>query len=335
MLWIIISVIVVICLVLISAFFSSAEMAFISINRAVVKEKAREGEKHAIILDRLLQNPENVISAIVIGNNLVNILASIIAGTIATIFFGNIGIGIATVVMILLIIIFGENTPKSFGIRNMRFALRAARPLAFITKIFHPLVLLLTSISNVLIRLVGGKGRSRSIITEREIMAMMRLGETEGTIARDEREMVKVVFKFDETNASEVYTPSEKVVFIQENDTIADLIQKSIQTGFSRFPVWRNNLDDIIGMVHVKDSLIVTEKNISVKSIMRPILKIDTSMKVDDVLRIMKAKKTHLALLQTADGKTRGLVSMEDLIEEIFGEIADEHDVGAAPIEKR
>jgi putative hemolysin len=331
MLWIIIGILVVICLILLSAFFSSAEMAFISINRAVIKEKAREGNKHAIILDRLLQKPENVISAIVIGNNLVNILASIIAGTIATILFGNIGIGIATVVMILLVIIFGESTPKSYGIRNMRFALRVARPLAFVTKILHPLVLLLTSISNGLIRLVGGKGRSRSIITEREIMAMMRLGEAEGTIARDEREMVKDVFKFDETHASEVYTPNENVVFLQENDTIADLIQKSIQTGYSRFPVYRNNLDDIIGMVHVKDTLAVTEKNVPMKSIIRPILKIDSSMKIDDVLRIMKAKKTHLALLQTTDGKTRGLVSMEDLIEEIFGEIADEHETGASP----
>src|SRR4030042_2491496 len=180
MLWIIIGIVVILCLLLFSAFFSSAEMAFISINRAMVKEKARDGEKHAIILDRLLQNPENVISAIVIGNNLVNILASIIAGTIATIIFGNIGIGIATIVMILLVIIFGESTPKSFGIRNMRFALRVARPLAFVTMIFHPVVLLLTSISNGLIRLVGGKGRSRSIITEREIMAMMRLGAAVG-----------------------------------------------------------------------------------------------------------------------------------------------------------
>ncbi|HIH28953.1 MAG TPA: HlyC/CorC family transporter [Thermoplasmata archaeon] len=335
MFWIIISIVVIICLILLSAFFSSAEMAFISINRAVVKEKARDGEKHAIILDRLLQKPENVVSAIVIGNNLVNILASIIAGTIATISFGNIGIGIATVVMILLVIIFGESTPKSFGIRNMRFALRVARPLAFITKVFHPVVLLLTSISNVLIRLIGGKNRSRSIITEREIMAMMRLGEAEGTIERDEREMVKGVFKFDETHVSEVYTPNDKVVFLQENDTIADLIQKSIQTGFSRFPVWRNNLDDIIGMVHVKDSFTVTEKSMPVKSIMRPILKIDSSMKVDDVLRIMKAQKTHLALLQTAEGKTRGLVSMEDVIEEIFGEIADEHDTGSVSLEKK
>ena len=332
MFWIIISIFVIICLIVISAFFSSAEMAFISVNRAVVKEKAREGDKHAIILDRLLQKPENVVSAIVIGNNLVNILASIIAGTVSTIVFGNIGIGIATVVMMLLVIIFGESTPKSFGIRNMRFALRVARPLSFVTKIFHPLVLLLTSISTVLIRLVGGKSRSRAIITEREIMAMMRLGEAEGTIERDEREMVKGVFKFDETHVSEVYTPNEDVVFLQENDTLADLMQKSIQTGFSRFPVYRDNLDDVIGMVHVKDTLAVMEKNVSVKSIIRPILKIDSSMKVDDVLRIMKAQKTHLALLQTLDGKTKGLVSMEDLIEEIFGEIADEHETGSAPL---
>jgi putative hemolysin len=328
MIWIIIGIVVILCLLLFSAFFSSAEMAFISINRAVVKEKAREGEKHAIILDRLLQKPENVISAIVIGNNLVNILASIIAGTITTMVFGNIGIGIATVVMILLVIIFGESAPKSFGIRNMRFALRVARPLAFVTRILHPLVVLLTGISNVLVRLVGGKSKSRSIITEKEIMAMMRLGEAEGTIARDEREMVKDVFEFDETHVSEVFTPKENVVFLQENDTIASLVEKSIQTGFSRFPVCRANLDDIIGMVHVKDTLGMIDKNISVKSIMRPILKIDSSMKIDDALRLMKAEKTHLALLQTIDGKTKGLVSMEDLIEEIFGEIADEHEMG-------
>lgn len=326
MLWIIISIFVIIILVLLSAFFSSAEMAFVSINRAIVKEKAREGDKQAIILDRLLRNPENVISAIVIGNNLINILASIIAGTIANMIFGNLGIGIATVIMMFVVIIFSESTPKSFGIRNMRFALRVARPLALITSIFHPLAVLLMSISDFLIRLVGGRSKHRSIITEKEIMAMMRLGEAEGTIARDEREMVKEVFEFDETSAAEVYTPKESIVFLQENDTVANLIQKSIETGFSRFPVCRTNLDDISGMVHVKDALVITDKNSTVKSIMRPILRIDSNMKVDDVLRLMKAEKTHLALLQTANGKTKGLVSMEDLIEEIFGEIADEHE---------
>jgi putative hemolysin len=335
MIWIIISIIVIFFLIFLSALFSSAEMAFVSINRAGVKEKAQEGDKHAIILDHLLQKPQNVISAIVIGNNLINIFASIIAGTVATILFGNIGIGVATVVMTILVIIFGESAPKSFGMRNIRFALRIARLLAFITKIFYPLVLLLTSISNGLIRLVGGTVKGRSIVTEKEIMAMMRLGEAEGTIATDEREMVKEVFEFDETKASEVYTPLDKIVFLQENNTIEQLIQKTIETGYSRFPIYRENLDDIIGMVHVKDTFVIKEKNTLLKSIMRPILKIETSMKVDDVLRMMKAKKTHLALLQTSEGKTKGLISMEDLIEEIFGEIADEHDIRRSRLDKK
>jgi putative hemolysin len=327
MLWIILSIIVIICLVCISAFFSSAEMAFVSINRAVVRDKAREGDKHAQILDRLLQKPNNVISAIVIGNNLANIFASILAGAVTTIIFGNIGIGIATVVMMFVVIIFCEITPKNFGLHNIRLSLRFARPLALITWMFHPLVVLVASISNGLIQIAGGKKRGRSLVTEKEIMAMMRLGEAEGTIERDEREMVNEVFEFDETRAYEIYTTKDKVVFIHENDTLANLIQKSISTGFSRFPVYRNDLDDIIGMVHVKDTLNKADKNMQVKSIMRPMLKIDSNMKADDILRIMKSKKTHLALLQTADGKTKGLLSMEDLIEEIFGEIADEHDL--------
>ena len=334
MIWILIGIITVIFLICISAFFSGSEMAFVSVNRAVIKEKAKEGDKHAQILDKLLHTPDDVISAIVIGNNLVNILASIISGALATIAFGNIGIGIATVVMMFILIIFSEVAPKSFGIHNMRLALRVARPLAITTKLLHPIVVLVKGISNGLIRLVGGKGK-RATITEKEIMAMMKLGEAEGTIARDEREMVKEVFEFDETRAYEVYTPKEKAVFLQENDSIETLIQTSIKTGFSRFPVYRNDHDDVVGMVHIKDTLLLSDKKIPVKSIMRPILKVDCSTKVDDVLRMMKGKKTHLALLQTADGRTRGLVSMEDLIEEIFGEIVDEHDTDFVVSEKK
>lgn len=327
MIWIVLSIIVIICLVCISAFFSSAEMAFVSINRAVVKDKLQEGDKHAIVLDRLLQKPDMVISAIVIGNNLVNIFASILTGTVATLLFGNIGIGIATVLMMFVIIIFGESTPKSFGFQNMNFALRISKVLAFITWLFHPFVFLVAKIADGLILMTGGKKHGRSRVTEKEILAMMRLGEEQGTIERDEREMVKGVFKFDETRAYEIYTKKENVVFIQENTSLKDLIQTSISSGFSRFPVFRADFDDIVGMVHVKDSLKIDDKAVSVKSIMRPMLKIDSNMKADDLLRLMKSKKTHLALLLTADGKTKGLVSMEDVIEEIFGEIVDEHDL--------
>ncbi len=326
MMWIIFGVLTIVFLIIVSAFFSSSEMAFVSINKAVIVDKARKGDKKAKILGELLKNPDNVISAIVIGNNLVNIFASILAGVIATSIFGNIGIGIATVVMMLLVLIFSEATPKAFGIKNENLALKVARPLSIITKLFHPMVVSLNYISNGLISLLGGKKRE-AVVTEHEIMAMMRLGEEEGTIEKDEREMVNDVFEFDETHVYEIYTPKGKVEFIHESDTTEDLIQKSIKTGFSRFPTYGKDLNDIVGMVHVKDSLIIEDTSLQVKNIMRKILKIDSSMKIDDVFREMKRNKTHLALLQDRDGKTLGLVSMEDLIEEIFGEISDEHDV--------
>jgi len=326
MLWIILGIVVVVFLIGVSAFFSSAEMAFVSVNRAVIADKARDGDKRAKSLETLLQHPDNVISAIVIGNNLVNIFAAIVAGAVATALFGNLGIGIATVVMMFLVIIFSESAPKAFGMYNEKLALRIARPLKVITKMFHPLVVFVTSISNVLIRVVGGKKKRKAVVTENEIMAMMRLGEAEGTIETDEREMVNEVFEFDETRAYEVYIPKKQVAFIHENETVRDLIKKSIKTGFSRFPVYRKNRDDVVGMVHVKDTLIVKDETMPVKNIMRKILKVDSGMKVDDVLREMKRRKTHLALLQTREGKTKGLISMEDLIEEVFGEIADEHD---------
>ena len=328
MIWIIAGVVVVGFLIFCSAFFSSVEMAFVSLDRAAIADKARAGDKRARILRRLLKKPDEVISAIVIGNNLVNIFASILSGAIVTEVFGSLGYGIfvATVMMFFLVLIFGEATPKAFGINNEKLALRVVRSLAFIRWLFHPLVMFLTGVSNQFISLIGGHEKRPAVVTEREIMAMMRLGEEEGTIHADEREMVNEVFEFDETRAYEIHTTRDKVVFIHQKATVDELIQMSIDTGFSRFPVFRRNIDDVVGMVHVKDSLNLEDTSIPVKQIMRPILKIDLSMKADDVFRAMKEHKTHLALLQDRHGTTLGLLSMEDLIEEIFGEIADEHD---------
>ncbi|MEA3458020.1 MAG: CBS domain-containing protein, partial [Candidatus Thermoplasmatota archaeon] len=181
-------------------------------------------------------------------------------------------------------------------------------------------------VSAGLLSLTGRNDKKNDDVTEDEIMAMMRLGEEEGTIEKDERDMVEDVFEFDETIVDEVDMPKHKVVFIHENDTIEKLIEKAVKTGFSRFPVYRKNFDDIVGMVHIKDSLSIKDTSLTVKSIMRDVLKIDPDMKADDVFRKMKRSKTHLALLLDKYGKTIGLVSMEDLIEEIFGEISDEHD---------
>jgi len=328
MTWIIVGIISIIFLIILSAFFSSSELAIISINRAVIREKARKGDRRAQLLDKLLQNPDTVVSAIVIGNNLVNVLASILAGAISTQIFGNIGLGIATAVMTLLLLVFGEITPKSVGIRNEKFALRVARPVYVITRFFGPFSIGLISLSRFISKNIFGKKEVNPPVTEEEIMAMMRLGEEEGTIKKDERELVNEVFEFDETKVDEVRVPKKEVVYLDENDTIQDLIDKSIETGFSRFPVCKNgNINKIVGMVHIKDALAVKDKNMPVKKIMRDILKVGPGMKADDVLREMQRKKVHIAVVKDRRNRVKGIVTMEDLIEEIFGEITDEHDI--------
>ena len=326
MIWILLSCVIIIILLMISAFFSGSEMAFISVNRALIIDKARKGNQQAKTLEKMLKNPDEVVSSIVIGNNIVNIFASVLAGYVATSLFGNIGIGIATVMMFFLVIVFSESTPKAFGRKNEKWVLRSAKALHFCSLVFYPFVILLNHISTFLLKILGEKKSKSDMITEDEIMAMMRLGEEEGTIETDEREMVSDVFEFDETIADDVDRPRHSVVFINQNETIENLVKKSIQTGYSRFPVFRKNYDDVVGMVHVKDTLAEEDHSKKVKTIMRRVMKIKPGAKADDVFRKMKQHRTHLALLQNKHGKTIGLLSMEDLVEEIFGDIRDEHD---------
>lgn len=326
MIFILISIVTIIFLIILSAFFSGSEMALISVDRALVIDKARKGNEQAKNLQVLLEKPDHVISAIVIGNNIVNIFASVLAGYVATEIFGNIGIGLATVSMFFLVILFSEATPKAFGRKNEKWALRSAKALLIFTKIFHPTVVIVEYFSSGILRLLGENPKKNDDITEDKIMAMMRLGEEEGTIEPDEREMVHDVFEFDETIADEVDMPLHKIEFLNQNDTIQTLIAKSLKTGFSRFPVYRKNYDDIVGMVHIKDALAIKDHSKKVKEIMRGVLKVDASMKADDIVRKMKQARTHIALVQDKTGKTVGLISMEDLIEEIFGDISDEHD---------
>ncbi|MCD6223149.1 MAG: HlyC/CorC family transporter [Thermoplasmata archaeon] len=325
MIWILVVILIVI-LVLFSAFFASAEMAFVSADRIAIEERALNGDKNAKILRSLLEKPDEVISAIVVGNNIVNISASILAGSLAIHIFGNAGVGIATAIMTLLIIIFGEATPKSFGINNTDFALRISKYLWATRKIFYPVAKAFSYISNAIVSALGKKEGRKAIVTENEIKAMLDLGVKYGTIEKDEKELVEEVFDFDETRAIEVYVPREKMVCLHEDDTIEELIKKAVETGYSRFPVYRDNLDDIVGMVHVKDALLKDGK-MKVKEIMRDILKINPGMKIDDVLREMQRRKVHMAIIQSKEGRTLGIVTLEDLIEELFGEIVDEHDV--------
>jgi len=326
MIWILLGLIAIVFCIVLSALFSGAEMAFISVSRARVRELTKKGDSRANTLDNLMKAPDEVVSAIVVGNNIVNIFASVIAGAIATTVFGDIGIGIATALMTMIIVIFCEVTPKAFGINNEKMAIRIARPLHILTMILYPVSVALTAVSNAIIVLAHGKNHRRTAVTEGEIRAMLELGEEEGTIKKDEREMVNEIFDFDETQAGEVHVPRRDIVFLQEEDSIKKLVQTSLGTGYSRFPVYRENIDDIVGLVHIKDTLAVDDRQQPISTILREVLKIRAGMKADDVLREMQRRKVHLAVMQGEDGLTLGLVTLEDLIEEVFGEITDEHD---------
>jgi putative hemolysin len=325
MILIIVGLILIIILILLSAFFSGAEMAFVSVNKAVVRKKAKHGNKNAKILYKLLENPKRVVNSIVVGNNLVNILASVIAGAIATEYFGNMGIGIATAIMTFMVVIFAEVTPKALGIKNERFLLKIAKPLYVLTLVVYPFAVLLVHISNSLLSVVGRKNQI-SEVTEEEIKAIVELGAEEGALEKDEMELVSEALDFDDTRALEIHVPRKSIVSFRENDTISNLIRTSIKTGFSRFPIYRGNIDNITGMVHVKDTLNVESKRLPLFKIKRDILKIRSGMKADDILQEMRRAKKHLAVIQSDTGKTLGIVTMEDLIEELFGEISDEHD---------
>ncbi len=313
-------------LIFLSAFFAAAEMAFVSTDRIKLRDRTAKGDKNAVLLEKLLDESDEVVSAVVICNNLVNITASIIAGTIAVYLLGNLGAGIAAAVMTLLIVVFGEAMPKAFGINNQKFALQVSRPLYIIRKAFHPVVKTFTFVSDAFLKVMGKEERGQLIITEEEIKTMLDLGVEVGTIKSDERTLVREVFDFDETRVREVFVPRQQIVGLQGNSNVGNLMKKSMETGYSRFPVFGKNKDDIRGIVHVKDALLKKEKT-PVKEIMREALKIPSGMKIDNVLREMQRKRNHIAIIQSAEGRTIGLVTMEDLIEEIFGEIKDEYDI--------
>jgi putative hemolysin len=324
MFWIIIIVIIGI-LIFLSSFFAAAEMAFVSVNRIKVRKMKKSGDKSAIILEKLLEKPGEVVSAIVICNNLVNITASILAGSITALLLGNVGVGIATAVMTLLVVVFGEAIPKAYGIHNEKFAFRVAKSLNFLTYVFSPISRGLSAISNVFLKLLGKEVSKKALITEDEIKIMLDLGVQDGTIKKDEKHLVNEIFDFDDTETREVLIPIKNVYFVHYNNNLRKLKKIAVETGHSRFPVYKKNKKDIIGIVHVKDALLKDEE-IKINEIMKSVLFVKQKMKADNVLKKMQKKKAHMAVVKSKNEKILGIVTFEDLIEEIFGEISDEHD---------
>ena len=334
--WITFEIVTISVLIVFSAFFSLSETALLSVGKIRIRHQAETGNKNAKTVVKLLENPEQFLAAILIGNNVVNISASVLATDAALRTFGESGIAIATGVMTLFILVFGEVFPKTLASRNAEFiAMRIANPIIIVINVLRPLVWFLTTIVNSMIGLLGGKERIKHpFITEEMINMMLKVGEKEGTIEKHEREIISKVFDFTDEKAHGVMTLREHIVAIEETETLDKALALINESGHSRIPVYRGDFDNIIGMIYAKDFLKFRDYDLprtEVHQILRPILVVRAGQEISAILKELQHKKMNISVVIDNNLKVIGLVSIEDIMEELVGEIFDEYDVEAKP----
>jgi putative hemolysin len=316
----------IVCLLL-SAFFSSSEVALISITRAKVRALVGQGRKGAEALDSLKKSPDHILITILIGNNIVNVAAAALATAIAIGFYGDAGIGIATGVVVLLMLIFGEIGPKMYAARNTEgLALWVARPIQVLSKVLYPL---LWAFDRAKQRFAFASGLTEPVVTEAEIKEWIDVGEEEGTIEQEEREMLYSVLRFGDTTVREVMTPRFDVVLIDDASTLESAINIFNETGFSRIPVYHDHIDNVVGLLNVKDvfaAVFRQRSNVTIKDLMYEPYFIPESKKIDELLKELQVKKMHMAVVLDEYGSFAGIVTVEDMLEELVGEIMDEFD---------
>ncbi|MEE8637450.1 MAG: hemolysin family protein [Candidatus Margulisiibacteriota bacterium] len=335
-------IIALIILFLLSAFFSASETALTALSRIRVSRMVEQKQAGSRLVRQLKENPSEFLSTILIGNNLVNIAAVALATSIAIRFFVDrgwggeaYGVGVATGIMTFLILVFGEITPKTVAIRNAESFSLFAAPIIFVLRvIFMPIAYFIGFVSRPIIRLFGGKAPEKGpFVTEEEIKLILAAGEKEGVIEEEEREMITSIFEFGETIVREVMTPRPDITTVKADQPISDVVKVIIESGHSRIPVYETNLDNIIGVIYAKD-LLKTGAAANIRDMLRPAVFIPETKKVPELMHEMQSARTHLAIIVDEYGMTSGLVTLEDLIEEIVGEIHDEFEREEKMIEK-
>ncbi|MDI6860009.1 MAG: hemolysin family protein [Methanocellales archaeon] len=320
--WLVIGIICLVFLLLLSAFFSAAEMALITVSKIRIREGAKKGDKRALMIEKLLKEPHKLVTGIVVGNNFVNVLASIIAGTVALRIFGNLGIAIATLSMTFLILLFCEITPKAFAMRNEKLALRFALPVKCVIKFISPIASGFTSLANSIVKAFGKEIPSQKLtLTEQELRTILEIAEELGSIKRSEREMIHEVFELDQISLMQIMVPKDRIVCIEELTNIENFLELAGNSGVSKMPVYRTQPDNIVGVANIKDALKCKDRAAEIKQIMKPVFKLKAYERADEVLRKMQKAREHLAIVVDEKDQLLGLLTLEDLIEEIVGEI--------------
>lgn len=339
------SIIILIILILINAFFASAEIAFISLNDAKIDIQAKEGNKKAKKIQNMLKNPSKFLATIQIGVTLAGFLSSAFASdtfadklapilntwlpSVSISTWKSISIIIITIILSYFTLVFGELVPKRIAMKYYeKVSFASIGVIKTISVITAPFVKFLTFSTNIVSKLFGVTGEEEDNVTEEEIRMMVDVGEEKGTIKEEEKEMINNVFEFNDKFVSEIMVPRNKIFALDIDMTIAEVIEKlSEDMRYSRIPVYDENMDNIKGIIYIKDLLISNKnKNSKIKSLVKEAYFVSETKRVNELFQELRKDKKQIAIVLDEYGGTAGMVTMEDILEEIVGEIYDEYD---------
>jgi putative hemolysin len=328
---IIIGIIAIVLLLSFSAFFSGSETALMAISRIRLKHLAKTKPRRAKLIEDMLHKPDRLIGTILLGNNLVNVAMSAIATAIAITLWGDKGIAYVTGILTFAILVFAEITPKVYAkYFNERVSLITAPILRAIMLVINPITITVTFIANKFLLVLGidVSRIKRPVLTEEEVKTCIQIGWDDGQITLSEKEMLSRIFTLNDKTVEEVMISKEKMTTLDVDWPTEKVLQTVLKSGYSRFPVNRGKGTDIIGFIHAKDILryFDSKKSFSLDKIIRPPFFIEEDKKIDKQLRNFQAEKIHQAVVLDTDGHVKGLITMEDILEELVGSIEDEYD---------
>ena len=329
-----IQVLVLLALIGLSAFFSSAETALVTVNKIRIRNLIDEGDSRALILSKLVEDQGKMLSAILIGNNIVNISASSLSTLLVTRWLSGTGLaafaaGISTGVLTLIVLVFGEITPKTCAtIHSEKIALSYARIVYGWMFVATPLIYVMNHLSMGILFLMRVDPNDKSdTYTEEEIRTIVEVSHEDGIIEPEERKMINNVFDFGDATARDIMVPKVDMSFLNVTASYNDMLELYKENKYTRYPVYEETTDNVIGMINVKDLLIYEDKeHFNARNIMRDVLYTHEHKKTSDIMLEMKQSSTNLAIVLDEYGVTSGMVTMEDLLEEIIGDIRDEYD---------
>lgn len=318
-------------LLVFSGFFSGVEVALVSLNDLKIRNLLKQKRKGAEDVRKLKKKPQRMIITILIGNNIVNISASVLASIIATELFGSSGAGIAIGVMTFLVLVFGEIMPKAYAsLHAENISLKVARPLLILQKALYPFVLFFERITKSGLKLFGGEPESKALITEEELKTAFEVGAEEQVIEEGEKELLHNVLQFNDITAKEVMTVKSKVFSLNASMKVEKAIPLVAKSPFSRIPLFESSKEDIVGVIHTKDvveAVYENEHDFELKEIAVKPYTVKEDIIIDKLFKLFQKNHLHIAIVIDEDDDFIGIVTLEDLLEEIVGEIIDESDV--------